>query len=61
MLAGFSWTENEVKLRAGEEKTFPLKARLPAEDALGLKVFRVNMESETSSIYGTSIGYLIVS
>ncbi len=60
-LSGFGWTENEVKLRAGEEKTFPLKARLPAEDALGLKVFRVKMESETSSIYGGSIGYLIVS
>ncbi len=60
-LAGFSWTENEIKLRAGEEQTFQLEVEVPAEDASGLKAFRVKIDSETTSIYGASIGYLIVS
>jgi len=59
-LADFSWTENEVKLRAGEEKVFPLEVNVPAETAPGYKFFRANLNSETTSIYGISIGYLRV-
>ncbi len=60
-LAGFSWTENEVKLRAGEEKVFPLEVNVPAGAPRGFKLFRTNVDSETTSIYGTSVGYLLVS
>lgn len=60
-LSGFSWTENEVKLRAGEEKIFPLEVRVPVGASRGLKFFRANVDSEMSAVYGFDKGLLIVS
>ncbi len=57
----FGWTETDVQLRAGEEKTFPLEVDVSAGTAAGYKLFRANVDSESSSIYGFDTGYLIVS
>jgi len=56
----FSWTENEVKLRAGEEKVFPLEVNVLAGTPWGFKRFRANMDSESSSIHVFDTGFLIV-
>ncbi len=60
-LSGFSWTETDVQLRAGEERTFPLEVEVPAGTAPGYRLFKANVDSETSAVYGFDTGYLIVS
>ncbi len=56
----FSWTEQGVKLRAGEEILLPLEVEVPDGTALGLKLFRANVNSETSVVTGFDTGYLKV-
>ncbi|AAM32174.1 VWA domain-containing protein [Methanosarcina mazei] len=56
----FSWTEQSVKLRAGEEILLPLEVEVPDGTALGLKLFRANVNSETSVVTGFDTGYLKV-
>ncbi|MFY1110288.1 MAG: SUMF1/EgtB/PvdO family nonheme iron enzyme [Methanosarcinaceae archaeon] len=60
-LSGFGWTETDVQLRAGEEKTFPLEVEVPAGTSAGYRLFKVTVDSDTSSVYGFDTGYLIVS
>ncbi len=60
-LSCFGWTETDVQLRAGEERIFPLEVAVTAGTAAGYKLFRANVDSESSSIYGFDTGYLIVS
>ncbi|AKB24451.1 hypothetical protein MSMTP_0982 [Methanosarcina sp. MTP4] len=60
-LSGFGWTETDVQLRAGEERTFPLEVEVPAGTSAGYRLFKVTVDSGTSSVYGFDTGYLIVS
>ncbi|WP_440956233.1 PKD domain-containing protein [Methanosarcina sp. Mfa9] len=60
-LSGFEWTEKDVKLRAGEENIFPLEVEVPAGTAPGYRLFKANIDSEASAVYGFDTGYLIVS
>ncbi|MFY1110640.1 MAG: metallophosphoesterase [Methanosarcinaceae archaeon] len=60
-LSGFGWTETDVKLRAGEERTFPLEVEVSAGTSAGYRLFKANVDSETSAVYGFDTGYLIVS
>jgi PKD repeat protein len=57
-LTWFDWTEQSVKFRAGEEVSIPVKADIPAGTTAGLKLFRVNVKSETTGISGFYTGYL---
>lgn len=59
-LTWFDWTDQNVKLRAGEEVTIPIKVNIPAGTAPGYKLFRANIKSETSVITGFDTGYLMV-
>jgi PKD repeat protein len=57
-LTWFDWTEQNTKIRAGEEVSIPVKADIPAGTAAGLKLFRVNVKSETAGTTGFYTGYL---
>jgi hypothetical protein len=37
---------------------FPIKVNIPTGTAAGLKLFRVNVKSETTGITGFNTGYL---
>jgi hypothetical protein len=60
-LTWFDWTEQQVKLRAGEEVTLSAKIDVPTGTAAGRKLFRVNVKSETIGISGFNTGYLTIS
>jgi PKD repeat protein len=57
-LSWFGWTEQSVKIKAGEEIPIPIKADIPSGIAAGLKLFRANVKSETTGITGFNTGYL---
>jgi PKD repeat protein len=59
-LSWFGWTEQSVKIRAGEEVSIPVKADIPAGTATGRKLFRVNEKSEINGISGFNTGYLTI-
>jgi hypothetical protein len=59
-LTWFDWTEQNIKLRAGEEVLLPIKVNGSAGTATGRKLFRANVMSDTSSITGLDTGYLTV-
>jgi PKD repeat protein len=59
-LTWFDWTEQEIKLRAGEEVSIPVKVDIPAGTTAGRKLFRVNVKSETTGISGFNTGYLTI-
>jgi uncharacterized repeat protein (TIGR01451 family) len=52
------WTEQNVQLKAGEEKTLPMRINVSAGTAAGTKLFRVNVKSATTGINGLNTGYL---
>ena len=56
----FNWTEKVVTLRAGQEVQIPIEVNVPAGTTVGRKLFRANVNSETSSITGFDTGYLTV-
>ncbi|HII81234.1 MAG TPA: hypothetical protein HA261_12830, partial [Methanosarcina sp.] len=60
-LSGFDWTEKTITLKAGEEVLVPVKVTVPEGTAVGRKLFRANVKSETSSITGFDTGYLTIS
>ncbi|MHB8103490.1 MAG: PKD domain-containing protein [Methanosarcina sp.] len=60
-LTWFDWTEQNVKLRAGEEVLIPIKVDVPAGIVTGRKLFRANVKSGTSGISGLNTGYLVIS
>jgi hypothetical protein len=59
-LAWFDWTEKVVSLRSGQEVLIPIKVNLPAGIAKGSKLFRANVNSQTTSLKGFDTGYLTV-
>ncbi|MDI9395826.1 MAG: hypothetical protein QM426_10645, partial [Euryarchaeota archaeon] len=59
-LSWFNWTEKVVTLKAGEETLIPLEVT-PDVTETRLKIFRANVNSETSSIAGFDTGYLVIS
>jgi PKD repeat protein len=60
-LSWFDWTEKVVTLKAGEEILVPMEVTVPDGTAAGRKLFRANVNSETSSITGFDTGYLVIS
>jgi len=60
-LSWFNWTEKVVTLKAGEEILVPVEIAVPEGTAAGRKLFRANVNSETSSITGFDTGYLAIS
>jgi len=60
-LSWFDWTEKTITLKAGEEVLVPVKVTVPEGSAVGRKLFRANVKSETSSITGFDTGYLTIS
>jgi hypothetical protein len=59
-LAWFDWTEKVVTLRSGQEVQIPIKVNPPAGTAKGSKLFRANVNSQTTSLKGFDTGYLTV-
>jgi PKD repeat protein len=57
----FSWTEKTVNLRAKQEVLIPIEVKVPNGTVTGLKLFRVNVNSEKFSVQGSDIGYLVIS
>jgi PKD repeat protein len=57
-LTWVDWTEQSIKLRAGEEVTLPIKINVPTGTTAGLKLFRTNVKSETTGTTGFYVGYL---
>ena len=60
-LSWLNWTEKVVTLKAGEEALVPMEVTVPDGTAAGRKLFRANVNSETSSITGFDTGYLVIS
>jgi YVTN family beta-propeller protein len=59
-LTWFGWTEQEVKLRYGEEVSIPVTVNIPTGTAAGRKLFRANVKSEATGISGFNTGYLTI-
>jgi hypothetical protein len=59
-LTWFDWTEQNIKIRAGEEVTLPIKVDVPTGTTAGRKLFRANVKSETTGISGFNTGYLTI-
>ncbi|WP_455709795.1 outer membrane protein assembly factor BamB family protein [Methanosarcina mazei] len=59
-LSWLNWTEKVVTLKAGEETLVPMEVTVPDGTAAGRKLFRTNVNSETSSITGFDTGYLVI-
>ena len=49
-LTWFDWTEQNIKLRAGEEVLLPIKVNVSAGTATGRKLFRANINAEKSRL-----------
>ncbi|AKB69090.1 NosD domain-containing protein [Methanosarcina mazei] len=60
-LSWFDWTETAVSLKAGEEVLIPVEVTVPDGTAAGRKLFRTNVNSETSSITVFDTGYIVIS
>jgi outer membrane protein assembly factor BamB len=59
-LSWFNWTEKLVTLKAGQEFLIPIKVNVPDGTAAGRKLFRANVNSETSTLTGFDTGYLVI-
>jgi YVTN family beta-propeller protein/parallel beta-helix repeat protein len=59
-LTWFDWTEQNIKIRAGEEVSLPIKVNVPTGTAAGRKLFRANVKSVTTGISGFNTGYLTI-